>query len=400
MTPTIKSQNFADTPRTSGPYFSLDAWRGVASLWVLGFHAASQFHPEHAVVPLNVLYTLMSFGDRGVQLFFVISGYCILSAAAANLNRDKNPIGYLKARIRRIYPPYWASLILTLLLALAIAFLAHHGYLSQSRLAERLPNSHQAPLFWLSNFTLTTILFHQISLIYPAWTLCYEVAFYVIVGLALWGVISRRQDEETLLLALHGLALLCLLALLLLPTPPPFPFDLWPQFGLGIVVYDAIKFPHRGRARLMLLLSGFAILALSSLTPYEVIGGHGPYSFPSFAICWIFAVLLIWLHRHDKRLVKSAPLRPLFAVGAFSYSLYITHILIVGTMHQLMTKLHLSSAGYPYLLFFLTVVSAIGFAWAFYLVFERPFISKRRQQIVQTIHHVPVEPLLPVKEIS
>jgi exopolysaccharide production protein ExoZ len=394
-----RTQGNIPPPRELRPYFLLDAWRGVASLWVLGFHMASVITTAYPALRQKPFYRFMWLGGLGVQLFFVISGYCILSAAAANLNRERRPITYLKARIRRIYPTYWAALLLTIALAFTASFLVQHKYISHSLLAEHLPNKRQVFVYFFSNLTLTNPLFHQVNLIGPAWTLCYEVSFYFIVGLALWGVLRYHQSEEMLLAVLHSLTLFCLLALALLPKPLPFPFDLWPEFGLGIMVYDGLLFPYHMRPRLAFMGAGIGIVALSFPKPQEQVSTLGIPVFPQYLVSWLFAATLVFLHRYDNHLIKVVPLRPLFAVGAFSYSLYIiTHVLSVGIMHQLMEKLQLPVKDH-YLIFLLTASGAIGFAYLFYLLFERPFISQRRQKMVQAVQKVSVESTLKDIEI-
>lgn len=306
--PTTKSQ-----PKTLGSYYALDAWRGLASLWVIGFHL-------------------------------------IINAVATNLHRDQKPWKYLKARIRRIFPTYWAALILALVVTSAALVLDPHGRTAQN-LQElhliRAPKAPQEMLQFLGyNFTLTAVLFHQIPFILPAWTLRYEVAFYLIVGAALWGVVQCRKDEETLLRILHGLTLLCLLYLLAF-SHYAYPLNLWPQFGLGILVYDWLRFPSHRRPRFMLFLTGLGILSISLFKPHVPVGFVGATLFPQFLISWLFALLLILLHHFDSHTTTMMFLRPFFK---------------------------------------------IGFAYLFYLVFERPFVSSRRQKMVQAILHVSVEP--------
>jgi exopolysaccharide production protein ExoZ len=347
--PTTKSQ-----PKTLGPYYALDAWRGIASLWVMGFHL-------------------------------------IINAAATNLHRDQKPWKYLKARIRRIYPTYWAAFILAFVVTSAALVLGPHGRTAQNLQQQHLlraPNAPQEMLLLLGyNFTLTAVLFHQIPFILPAWTLCYEVAFYLIVGAALWGVVQCRKDEETLLRILHGLTLLCLLYLLAF-SHYAYPLNLWPQFGLGILVYDWLRFPSHRRPRFMLFLTGLCILNISLFKPHLSLGFvFARTLFPQFLISWLFALILILLHRFDSHTTTMMFLRPLFKIGVFSYSLYITHTIFQRIRNHFMQKLHLSAEFHP-LLFLTGSAIAIGFAYLFYLVFERPFISSRRQKMVQAVLHI------------
>ncbi|HLI49424.1 MAG TPA: acyltransferase [Chthonomonas sp.] len=386
---TTKSQS-----KTLGPYYTLDAWREVASLWVMGFHLSAVILSFYRALSDSLFYRLMQQGYLGVQLFFVISGYCIINAAATNLHRDRKPLKYLKARIRRIFPTYWAALILALIVTSAALVLDPHGRTAQNLQQQHLLRAPKAPQEMLLllgyNFTLTAVLFHQIPFILPAWTLCYEVAFYLIVGATLWWVVQYRKDEETLLRILHGLTLLCLLYLLAF-SHYVYPLNLWPQFGLGILVYDWLRFPSH-RPRFMLFLTGLGILGLSLFKPHLSLGFvFARTLFPQFLISWLFALLLISLHRFDSHTTTMMFLRPLFKIGVFSYSLYITHTIFQGISHHFMQKLHLSAEFHP-LLFLTGSAIEIGFAYLFYLVFEHPFISTRRQKMVKAMQHVSAEP--------
>ena len=55
-------------------YRMLDAWRGLAALWVVMLHVRLETTPDW-------LYRFGAYGHLGVPMFFVISGYCIANAA-------------------------------------------------------------------------------------------------------------------------------------------------------------------------------------------------------------------------------------------------------------------------------------------------------------------------------
>lgn len=381
------------------PYFMLDAWRGFASLWVMSLHVSAVIVAEYPSLAHTLFYSFCLQGALGVPLFFVISGYCIMSAAASNLNRDCNPQKYLRARLRRIYPPYWSALFFTFIITIIADFMVKRGYLHASLLVAHLHENKQKWFsFLITNITLTTPLLHEIPLIMPAWSLCYEIAFYLLVGVGLWVTINQKRNEETLLLGLHIVTTLSL-TLLLCTSQVCFPFDLWPQFGLGILTYDQLRFPHRRRASVFLMLNGLSIIILSLLKPHQFVGSIGQVVFPQYLISLIFALTLIVLYSRDGYLSSRRFLRPLYSIGAFSYSLYITHVLSIGLMHQVLMKFHLPQTVH-YLLFFGTSGGAVGFAYLFYLVCERPFISGQRQQMIKTLQHQPpLEPSFQQEDI-
>jgi len=60
-----------------------------------------------------------SSGFLGVDVFFVISGYCIMAKLYARRKRG-GVIEFAKRRFWRIYPPYWTAIALSAVVILAM----------------------------------------------------------------------------------------------------------------------------------------------------------------------------------------------------------------------------------------------------------------------------------------
>ena len=96
----------------SGRLTGIEAGRGVAALLVLGVHARDHLFKNFGQsVPLGDLFV---FGHAGVDFFFVLSGFIILYVHAKDIGRPHRLSHYLQRRFTRIYPFYWAALLLTL----------------------------------------------------------------------------------------------------------------------------------------------------------------------------------------------------------------------------------------------------------------------------------------------
>ena len=90
-----QSNAFSNTVRNR----SLDMWRGVACLMVFAFHTGASFRWP----------PLAFYGNSGVHLFFVLSGYLIFQPFLKSMGGSKPmpSIGRFYARrFLRIYPPY------------------------------------------------------------------------------------------------------------------------------------------------------------------------------------------------------------------------------------------------------------------------------------------------------
>ena len=86
------------TTQFPGRYSSLDIWRGVASFLVVIHHLLS-----------NRPGLISDFFYLFVQVFFVISGYCLSAALHRATDTGMGFGTFMKRRVRRIAPPYLAS---------------------------------------------------------------------------------------------------------------------------------------------------------------------------------------------------------------------------------------------------------------------------------------------------
>ncbi len=350
-----------------GPYRTLDAWRGFASFMVMMYHTeqvlALQYHCK------SWLLILFRNGNLGVNVFFVISGYCIAAAAGAALRRDHGALAFAKARLRRIFPTYWAALTLTSMLAIALEIYSESGHLLHSDLAN-LRILDQSGLWYFANLTLTNDLTRSNFVVPQAWTLCYEAAFYLVMAVLLW-LVGQRFGERVMLWAAHAVTFAAIFTLFLHQTI--YPLNLWPEFGCGIVVYHWVRF-RETRLLSLLAIGFFACFLVLARLDHSISAASG------YIFCWVMMLLLISLHPADTGISTSKMGKPFMTVGIMSYSLYLTHTFSIGFVNQVLKRVippgH-DSMGTPaaFLIFAVTAVPALLFAWFFFKFCEKPFLS-------------------------
>jgi peptidoglycan/LPS O-acetylase OafA/YrhL len=324
----------------------------------------------------NPLYAFSLQGGLGVQIFFVISGFCIANAMASALRKERSLATFVWARARRLYPPCWVALFLAAALSLATYFLVQAGVIKASLLAQQ-DLLHQSFLYFFSNLTLTAIFFGEPLLLVICWTLCYEVCFYALV--ALWIPFQKRLGgERGILNALHVLTFSIMCILIFAPAYKRFPFDLWPQFGLGVLVYDVLRHPQQVRPKIWLTVLCTQFIAFIVWRNYSIGAWPNP-SRLTFLVCLVFAVQMLVVHRWDETFSALRPVRWMSAIGLFSYSLYLTHVLSLGVIHQGVKLLHLSEHSHL-LQFALGVGLSVLIARVFFEYFERPFMSSGIRQ--------------------
>jgi len=145
---------------TSSKIDPLQAIRAFASITVMLFHGTSIIHERLGYLFLGNFFLA---GFSGVDVFFVLSGFIILYTSSTGKN---NTLKFLKKRFIRIYPIYW---VITALLIAAF-------FISPS--AEQSYKGDTGIIF--GSFSLFPQKRYVLGV---AWTLSYEVIFYLVFAL-------------------------------------------------------------------------------------------------------------------------------------------------------------------------------------------------------------------------
>lgn len=381
------------------PFRSLDALRGIAALWVVMDHSCDRFVSganEHFVhFPL---YAISLRGQLGVLVFFLISGYCITSAAYTALARGKTLSRFAYERIRRIYPPYLAACAVGVFVTFLLNFSIRHHLIAQ--LNHPQGTGHGA-LFWISNIFLIQIEANQPMLNIVFWSLCYEISFYFIVGIFLFLAqrIARSKGHDT---AVHvfcgvigGLTLVSLIWNIWFSSTCPFPIDRWYQFGVGalcMMLFELKPIDTLASKQLWTTIKIETSLAIGLLCVLSYLGeSQGDIGHPSIRMQAISSLVMMGLFSLlwpiDKKVGEFPLLRPLFWLGSFSYSLYLVHPIILPFIDAPMRRMGFD--GNRYLVtFIIQIFVAVAFGRLFYLLVEQFFISSRQQKrIADELHH-------------
>ena len=323
-------------------YHSLDAWRGLACLIVVIFHANI-----YAVTPelveairssqdVSVSDYLLFMTTRfwyGVPLFFVISGYCISASVDRHQQRAGTVRSYFLRRFRRIFPTLWVfiavAIPLTTIVAVAAPLLMNddvHGFW-----APWWFSSWQ----WLGSLTLTeSWRYHVVGdgngyLFGHLWTLCYEEQFYAVAGACLF--LAPKHFTKSI----AAITVIVAAMTVWFPSDPAthgFFFDgLWLQFAAGVGVYQALNYGSgRSAVALVALLTAAAVHQYFQMPHWEI--DHTLHE--SNVVAFLFAIVLIGLHRFDKVIARSPMVAPLTSCGLACYSIYLVHApLVKGLSH-------------------------------------------------------------------
>lgn len=138
----------------------LQIFRGLAAILVVFHHSIGSIKYYHNI---NLLWLdlLQSIGKYGVDFFFILSGFIISYTAYFKKNHTNAFSSYIKNRLIRIYVPY---------LPLGIFMFCHYVYFPS------FSNSSRE----ISPITSFTLMPHGNPALSVAWTLTYEVIFYIL----------------------------------------------------------------------------------------------------------------------------------------------------------------------------------------------------------------------------
>ncbi|KAK0341504.1 hypothetical protein LTR94_026084, partial [Friedmanniomyces endolithicus] len=212
-------------------YLGIQYARALAAIGVLGFHAAQRAGIDFAA------------GARGVDLFFVISGFIMWTIGA----RSQSVSAFLLARVKRIVPLYWLATAFMIFAALLGLF---------PTLREQLTLPHiAASLFFWPHYAPGS---GQIwPVLVPGWTLNYEMFFYAVFALAICLPERLRVWAMTL-----TMVVLVVLGELVRPTSAwlvTYTNPLLLEFIAGIWIAEALR---HGRVLPTLLAIPLAAVAL------------------------------------------------------------------------------------------------------------------------------------------
>jgi len=354
----------APTVRAESRVAYIDGLRAVAVLGVVLAHAVRASGYLEAAGPLMTLrrpMTLLNLGTHGVDLFFVLSGFCLSYPTLAKLARQRtvefDVTGYIARRLVRIVPPFLCSI---LLLAAIERYL---GFMLPSA-----PNLLKQALFLDLNTQFINGSF---------WTLAVEARWYVLLPLALllWSRNVRLFWFAFATVVVAGrFTMASSLDMLMLPG-----------FLLGIAAAQVAVDGRRVRLWAFAGLAATIALALPislSQVPgvWPIVGTNAIATIDRASLLWeVAAFCFILLAVSSRRLRAMLGLGPIAFIGAASYSIYLVHqpatMLAAGAVR--------SGVSQPELFAVCLAVSLAG-GIAFWAVFERPIVhGQARSQLVR-----------------
>lgn len=354
-------------------YFpEIDGIRFLAILLVVLFHAHGYFTGKTQLAFSDTpgshdwIDNFLSKGDRGVELFFVLSGFILCMPFAHHYINHGKPINlkkYYLRRVTRLEPPY---------------ILAITGIFILQRIMHVNPNhftTGQLMQHFAASLTYTHgLIFQMVPIItVVAWSLEIEIQFYVMAPLLFRVLTLSPALRRSLLVA--GVITMTLLQHAYMPQFLYFTiYRLIQYFFIGILladlyVSDTFTSVLKGSWVIpcfIVILSAICVVPLKTELYAQLL-------FP-----FLVGTLYIMIMKNDQiKRVFSYKFIPV--IGGMCYSIYLLHYTVISVFGRFTIGLKVSDRYLPNLVFQLVVLSLLALIVSsiFYLFVERPFMDQK-----------------------
>lgn len=322
--------------------------RFFAALAVVAFHALG-VPPPGLEVPESAISFVLSYGGRGVDLFFVISGFIIFYATHG---ADLTPVEFLRRRVERIVPLYFFAIFaVTLLAAMLPATFGAAGWYT--------------PRHILKSLAFIAFTDGEMPVVYVGWSLEYEMYFYLTVALLM---AATRDVWRNIVVIFSVLAIVGRI-----PGVEPalgnyafFADPMILEFVLGVVAGSVFVTGRVGWPMVVAATCAIAAVLVSDPAGRVIVSG-----IPS--ACLVTAAAFV----SRKRLDPSWPERALARLGDASYSIYLAQVQTVSLASMAVATA--VPAIPPLMLLVVTSGIVVALGLLLNIVVERPLLRFSRR---------------------
>lgn len=324
---------------------SIQYLRGLAALAVVLHHASGAILVHYAVEQKD----FYSWGAGGVDLFFIISGFIMMYIT---FDKEVSVLDFLYKRVVRIYPIFYVYATIALIIFIISP--------------DSINRSASAPTKILPSYLLIPYT-EFVNLVQVAWTLVYEVHFYLLFAVSLLLINKYRYIFTGFVLSIVSVSSLIGYGSFYFKYMSD-PIIL--EFMFGMVLYFLIskKFIKDMWFLLSLLFFSLCTLMLNDGLPGRVLY----YGIPAFLLMYSVLSLDIngCLFKSENKISNF-----LVKLGDSSYSLYLSHSFVLGAGVIILNKLHLINNTTVQFMIVLLSIGAIIWGWISYQFIEKPIIS-------------------------
>ncbi|WP_312862858.1 MULTISPECIES: acyltransferase [unclassified Rhizobium] len=347
----------SDAGRSSRLLSNLQVLRALAALSVVVAHALHETEILAAATGRAAVDGSASNLGFGVDIFFVLSGFIMTHTAASEFGKSGAPLRFFLRRCARVVPLYWLLTSIMLIGALAAPSLLAVPIGSVSHVL--------ASYFFIPSGRGVDEVRPVLAL---AWTLNYEMLFYVFFAAAL--LLPIRLGVVWLSVAMVGMALVGKLV-----DPSHIQIAFWTspiilEFLFGVHV--ALIF------RSGIRIGGAAALGLMAIGLLGFVRISAPWddaALPQFLRSGLPAALFVLAAAIGPVLPQGRLVLWGVALGDASYSLYLAHPFILRPMRAVWAKTLGGALPLGLFVIFATL-AAVLFALLLFRAVEKPLTSR------------------------
>ncbi|HEV2315043.1 MAG TPA: acyltransferase [Candidatus Acidoferrales bacterium] len=303
----------------------LDMARGVAALAVLVGHVRGLFFVDYHDLPhhsplVSAFYAATALGHQAVVVFFVLSGFFIVSSIADSFEQHRwSWTAYLVNRVTRLSLVLIPSLILCWILDRIGMAMAATAPLYQHPVAnlftDSIANLETFRNFVGNLFYLQGILVQPFGSNAPLWSLSYEFWYYIIFPLAICALVKRYRPTMRIVYLVLAILVTWFVGYVIASY-----FLIW-LLGGAIAISRAVKWsPVRCSGAMAATAIPF-VLALGLSVAHPL---NSPFLMDAIVALafssWIYTVV-----EAPEKSMSALYAKPARLFAGFSYTLYLTH---------------------------------------------------------------------------
>lgn len=356
-------------PTANKRLYEIDGLRFVAAMAVVMCHFAgvpTGAWAQGGRATFPELNPAADFGYLGVDLFFVISGFVVLMSLW-----DRRPADFVVSRVVRMFPAYWACLILAAVIYYTTGWGVDYGSANEG-MWQRL----------VSNVAMmqTGEGGQLMELVY--WSLWIELHFYGLIVFLCWRGVTYRRT----LIFMTGWLLLGVFA-----DETKFSvlqFLLVPRWGPYFVAGMAFYLIYRYGANLVLWLvigASWSLMAYAGVKQINpLIAWPGVHQYVVPAVITLIFVVMGLVATDRLRFMRWRWLAPL---GALTYPLYLLHETVSRPIiHALQPRLN------KWTVLAIAIAAVVASAYLIHRLIERPLQRVMTVHLKRAIQQIRLEP--------
>ncbi len=350
-------------------YYNLDGIRGIAALMVVIFHFFWSSQMSY-LEDVETWQKYVEFGQHGVSLFFVLSGFVITRILLVSRNKPGYFGNFYKRRVLRIFPLYYLYLIIGYYGVPFLIYLAGGSF-------KIIDFNLQLPYFlYLQNFTEVL----DIKAGGPGhyWSLAVEEHFYLLWPLAVFTVKPKNLSK----LIVISFGFIFLLKYFMLENGLSinyFTFTRIDQIMLGayLAILESKGFFERKNSLKIMIVTGTMVFPIAAIV--YVFSEHFYFlkemmKYPILGILF-FSIIGGLITLKDSHIInKMLSGKVLQYLGKISYGIYVWHMMALFVLSKTLVLKNV------WLDLALTIALTIILAHVSYFYFERYFLLLKERK--------------------